>query len=74
MERTKAGSKATKDGSPMSDSSDESLPMVCLDSSDDEGKDVTAPKINVSLSPSSMAHETFCSPECNEDKDASTKL
>jgi len=36
LERTKAGSKAAKDGSPMSDSSDESLPMVCLDSSDDE--------------------------------------
>jgi len=41
MERTKAGSKATKDGSPMSDSSDESLPMVCLDSSDDEGEKST---------------------------------
>merc|ERR1711962_1329368 len=36
LERTKAGSKATKDGSPMSDSSDESLPIVCLSSSDDE--------------------------------------
>ena len=77
LERTKAGSKATKDGSPMSDSSDESLPVVCLDSSDDEGKN--DPKVNISVPSSSpsmtTAHETFCPSTSNEhDKDASTKL
>ena len=75
LERTKAGSKAAKDGSPMSDSSDESLPMVCLDSSDDEGKN--EPKVNVSFTSSSSktTHETFCPSTSNEhDKDASTKL
>ena len=63
--------KVAKDVSPMSDSSSGGLipsPVMCLSSSDDEGKDASLKNTIPFPAPDTP------SSTCNEDKDASTKL